>query len=249
MTVVCPHCGCSVRRRPRPRTCINCKRPIALDVPAADEPAIAAAAALAQEFQQPAPAPSRRKWMPRRHAEPYPRSDEDLTKVALPALPTTPPTLARRQNGGFLAQLRRLLSGTATEPEPVGATRRPVSIADGRGFNLSVVGESHCQMPLRRVSNGRRERGEEVVFRAWLVPDAGNPYDVNAVAVLLDDGKRIGHLAREWAEEYRAPLDELYREGLAPHCRAKLIGGCGTKASFGAVLDIRDPKDGLVAPF
>ena len=98
-------------------------------------------------------------------------------------------------------------------------------------------------------SDGRRERGEEVVFRAWLIRDKENPYDPNAVVVLLDDGKRIGHLEREWAVEYQAPLDARWRDGLAPYCRARLVGGCGDKEHFGVLLDVRDPKDGLVAPF
>jgi hypothetical protein len=207
---------------------------------------------LARSFDLPSPVPSRQgKWKTRLHAEPYPRPEEDLTQVVLPPLLGTPPTLSKQQQTDeFISeQLGRLLSGARTEPKPPEPSRRPVSISDGRGFNLGIVGESHCQLVLRRVSDGRRERGEEVVFRAWLVPDLGNRYDPKAVVVLLDDGKRIGHLGREWAEEYQAPLDVLYREGLAPYCRAKLIGGCGDKASFGVLLDVRDPKDGLVAPF
>jgi hypothetical protein len=44
----------------------------------------------------------------------------------------------------------------------------------------------------------RRERGEDVVFRAWLLADANNPCDSNAVAIVLNDGKQAGHLAADW---------------------------------------------------
>jgi hypothetical protein len=82
-----------------------------------------------------------------------------------------------------------------------------------------------------------------------LLPDSNNPYDSNAVAIVTDDGKRVGHLPREWAKEYRAPLADLQLQDLAPYCVATVIGGYAHKKHFGVLLDIRDPKDRLLAAF
>jgi HIRAN domain len=171
--------------------------------------------------------------------------------VALPPLPMAPPEIPTVHHQGFFASIAAMFRGSSGEPHGGApySERRAVSISDGRGFNLSVIGESHHQMALRRVSNGRRERGEDLVFRAWLLPDIGNPYDSKAVVVLLDDGKAIGHLPREWASEYHVPLIELRNQGYAPWCRATLIGGYREKKSFGVLLDVRDPHDGLLMPF
>jgi hypothetical protein len=130
-----------------------------------------------------------------------------------------------------------------------GDARRPLDISDGRGFNVAVVGESHYQLPLRRIADGKTGPGVDVVFRAWLLPDPGNPYDRNAVAILTDDGMRVGHLSREHAKEYHAPLAALEAEGHAPYCVATVIGGYAHKAHFGVLLDVRDPRDGLMAAF
>ena len=236
MALVCPHCGCKLRGQPS--TCKFCGQ-------STTATPVAPTVVVAPVIKPPPRRPSR-AWR-RPHAERVPRlSDAELSRVQLPSLPATAPTLGARGKSGFGAFFRRLIGASN---ETTRAPRRPVGISDGRTFNLSVVGESNYQMSLRRVSNGRRERGEEVVFRVWLVPDVGNPYDANAVAVLLDDGKQVGHLAREWATEFAAPLRELYDDGLAPYCRAKLTGGYAEKAHFGVVLDVRDPREGLIAPF
>jgi hypothetical protein len=73
--------------------------------------------------------------------------------------------------------------------------KRPLDISTHTGgFDLAVVGESHYQMTLRRLAGYRRQRRQEVVFRAWLLPDTQNPYDGNAVVVVLDDGQSLGTL-------------------------------------------------------
>lgn len=60
---------------------------------------------------------------------------------------------------------------------------------------------------------------------------------------------RVGHLPREYAKEYQAPLAELQHQGHAPYCVATVIGGYAHKTHFGVLLDLRDPRDGLIAPF
>jgi HIRAN domain-containing protein len=146
-----------------------------------------------------------------------------------------------------MSLLARVLGRSAERPEVT--TRRPVDVSDGRGFNLEVVGESHHQLTLRRIADGRTGPGIDVLFRAWLLPDSNNPYDSNAVAIVTDDGMRVGHLPREWAQEYHGPLADMQSQDFAPYCVATVIGGYGHKKHFGVLLDIRDPKDGLVAAF
>lgn len=45
-----------------------------------------------------------------------------------------------------------------------------------------------------------------------LVPDPGNPYDANAVAVFMDD-HHVGYLPREHAAAYRPPLRRAQEHG------------------------------------
>jgi HIRAN domain len=128
--------------------------------------------------------------------------------------------------------------------------KRPLDISTHTGgFDLAVVGESHYQMTLRRLAGYRRQRRQEVVFRAWLLPDTQNPYDGNAVVVVLDDGQQLGHLDRDYAAEFQPALLQLDAEGFVCHCRAKLIGGYGDKPSIGVLLDVRDPRQDLRVPF
>jgi tetratricopeptide (TPR) repeat protein len=165
------------------------------------------------------------------------------TTADLPPLPTLPPSLGRRSRG----LLARLFGRADTTPR---AEKRALDISTGTGgYDLAVVGESQYQMTLRRLAGNRRERREEVLLRAWLLPEPHNPYDRNAVAVVLDDGQCVGYLAREFAGEFQPALLELEAEGFACYCRAKLVGGYGDKRSLGVVLDVRDPRDGLRAPF
>jgi hypothetical protein len=175
------------------------------------------------------------------------KSTPSLTTRSLPPLPDVPPSLTRSGRGSFLSFLAGLF-GRSAEPPDV-EKRRPIDISDGRGFNLAVVGESHHQLTLRRIADGKNGPGVDVLFRAWLLPEPGNPYDANAVAIVTDDAKRVGYLAREWAKEYHSPLADLQSEDYAPYCVATVIGGYGHKKSHGVLLDIRDPKDGLLAAF
>jgi hypothetical protein len=58
-----------------------------------------------------------------------------------------------------------------------------VTIQTGHSGYMSVVGESHYQPALRALA-ARRAPGN--VFTARLVPEPDNPYDSNAVAVVMD---------------------------------------------------------------
>jgi hypothetical protein len=114
------------------------------------------------------------------------------------------------------------------------------------GF-VAVVGESHCQDALRatrEVCDGEFEG--RPAFTAALVPEPGNPYDENAIAVWGPRG-RLGYLSRESALEYRDVFDEIRRRGEdGGACAAHLTGGQGGK-SYGVVLRVSYPDDCLTS--
>jgi HIRAN domain len=71
--------------------------------------------------------------------------------------------------------------------------------------DLEVVGESHYQDALWRVTRGRTVERVRVEVQAVLLAEPDNPYDPNAIAVLMDGGK-VGYLCRDDAEAYRPGL-------------------------------------------
>jgi hypothetical protein len=123
--------------------------------------------------------------------------------------------------------------------EPAGSlTELPA--CDG-GFGVAIVGESYAQSALKALAGPRRQRGEDVVFTAVLVPDPDNPHDSNAVRVNIHNGAHVGYLSREDAVSYRASIEILIARHDVGLCRAKLIGGILDKPSIGVVLDLADP--------
>ncbi|MGZ8721372.1 MAG: DUF2510 domain-containing protein [Aeromicrobium sp.] len=81
---------------------------------------------------------------------------------------------------------------------------------------LDVVGESRHSDSFARIFEGiaiGHPDGVELFKPAILVPDADNPYDPSAVAVLVD-GLEVGFLQRERAAKLRPELDALASDGL-----------------------------------
>ncbi|MBK9263075.1 MAG: hypothetical protein IPM54_25135 [Polyangiaceae bacterium] len=57
-----------------------------------------------------------------------------------------------------------------------------------------VVGESHYQPQLHRVTGGKAcTKDAPILTGAWLIPEFDNPHDDYAVSVWIGDGK-VGHL-------------------------------------------------------
>lgn len=106
-------------------------------------------------------------------------------------------------------------------------------------FHQAIVGEASYQAELRRIADGRTERGEHVEFRAVLVPEPENKYDENAVAVYAEAGGVIGYLDRELAAERQEDIIAHVRDKKShPCCMAVMRGGRGEKRSIGVWLDI-----------
>jgi len=112
-------------------------------------------------------------------------------------------------------------------------TLRTSAAAD---YPIEVVGESHYQDALATIAGGRDEEGVELEMPAELVPEADNPFDDNAVAVMIR-GRKVGHLARDEAKVYRKKIG---RKPLA--CAALITGGWdrgeGDRGHFGVRLRI-----------
>lgn len=116
----------------------------------------------------------------------------------------------------------------AASPRGDGAGYTPPSDAD---YHQEIVGESHYQAAIKAA---RKRYGERCP--ASMVFEDDNPYDKQAVAILID-GQKIGHLSRDDAREYR----KLFaKEGIDPSrvaCHARIFGG-GDR-SYGVWLDVR----------
>lgn len=94
-------------------------------------------------------------------------------------------------------------------------------------FAYPVVGLSHYDGRLSVLAANPIGDSAHVMYVASLVPEADNPYDANAIAVLVR-GKKVGHLPADIAPLYRAALD---RHGLGLQvvdCRCAITGGLRT---------------------
>ena len=110
---------------------------------------------------------------------------------------------------------------------------------------VSVVGESHYQPALQRITGGRDCQGDfsnAVAVSAVLVPEPINPHDPNAVRVDIDR-MTVGYLAREDAADYQPPLRDLQSRGALGWCPAFVMGG-GNRL-YGVFLRL-GPPDHLV---
>jgi hypothetical protein len=99
------------------------------------------------------------------------------------------------------------------------------------------VGEASYQPALRRISGGRRERGEDVEFDVLVHREPENPYDPNAVCVTVNGVGTVGYFRRDEAARAQRALANLEAEGQLLACPAFLIGGEGRKY-LGVLLDL-----------
>src|SRR3954447_18622508 len=127
--------------------------------------------------------------------------------------------------------LRRMIGGEKTPawPQPGPISDWPANTASFKGkldaimFDpvpkmVDVVGEGSYQGSLERVGGGRTVDGARIRDHvALLLPEPSNPYDPNAVRVLLtgsqSDSAMIGYLSRENAVAYRPVIDRLAAQG------------------------------------
>lgn len=93
----------------------------------------------------------------------------------------------------------------------------------GGDISLSVVGESHYQLNLRRLAHDPHER-VRIDIRAVLVAESENHYDPEAISVWIES-LQVGHLSRDDAHTYRPgllALEQAHSEGIA--LRGDIVG-------------------------
>ncbi len=102
---------------------------------------------------------------------------------------------------------------------------------------LSVVGESHYQEALKRISGAPAtgEHGYECVALLVLEPD--NPHDPKAVMVQVD-GECVGYLSRHNAQRFGPRVSKMVKAGEPPICMA-FIGRGPDHPNLGISLHIR----------
>lgn len=135
---------------------------------------------------------------------------------------------------GFLSRLFR---------QPTKATDQYIEL-DGSGtFSTQVVGESHYQENLEKISGGRTEDGVELTTTAELIHADDNPYDKEAIRVQIS-GMPVGHLSRSDARRFRDRMRSDGYAGVIAKCAAKIRGGWDREGNdighFGVVLDLPD---------
>lgn len=115
-----------------------------------------------------------------------------------------------------------------TLPEP---TRRTSTSQDsGRwwqpndDYDFEIVGESNYQIALGVIAGPKTDRGVSVQVAAALVPEPDNRHDPFAVRVQVN-GRRVGYIASDEAEEYHDYLDDADLDGQIVWCWAQIDGG------------------------
>jgi len=114
--------------------------------------------------------------------------------------------------------------------------REKVTCLAGR-YCFGIVGEASYQPALRRISGGRRERGDDVEFEVLVQREPDNPHDSNAVCVTVNGVGTVGYFRRDEAARAQRALAKLEAEGRLLVCPAFLIGGEGRKY-IGVLLDL-----------
>ncbi len=118
------------------------------------------------------------------------------------------------------------------------------------GRDTEVAGESFYLEGLEGLA-----RDGPMVRRAVLVPDLNNPYDRNAVCIVIDS-VHVGHLDRGTAIEFRAVAERIRKLGCEVRCAARIVEGGRLDAPrlegrsgpiFSIVLDLGTPDECLSA--
>lgn len=124
----------------------------------------------------------------------------------------------------------------AVDPSGMPPPRKKLTCEAGE-YCFGIVGEASYQPALRRISGGRRERGEEVEFEVLVQREPDNSNDANAVCVTVNGVGTVGYFRRDEAARAQRALAKLEADGQLLVCTALLIGGEGRKY-LGVLLDL-----------
>lgn len=142
---------------------------------------------------------------------------------------------------GLLDRLRGISPHGSGAPSSGGPTP---TVLGGRE-TLEVVGESYYQECLWRIVGGFRTERVRQDVQAVIVPEPTNPFDSNAIQVMID-GALVGYLGREDAAVYRTGLKVLMDRYGGPIALMGCVVGGGRRPDgpgmLGVFLD-HDPSD------
>ncbi|MGV3720615.1 MAG: HIRAN domain-containing protein [Actinomycetota bacterium] len=138
-------------------------------------------------------------------------------------------------------------SAVAAAPAPRAG---PVRLSGSGDFAQEVVGESFNQDALDAICGGKCEDGHDLEVAATLQPEPSNPYDKNAVAVLVR-GRKVAHLSRDDAVDFHREMRRLGAAGQSATCAARINGGwrrerkngSTQEGHYGVALDLEWPLE------
>ena len=105
------------------------------------------------------------------------------------------------------------------------------------GIRVDVVGETFYR---RKIQQAIRLLGATENVYASLLPEPDNPYDPNAVKVLIA-GQHVGHLSRDVAIVFGPVARRITELGCDAQCVAMITGG----GMPSVVLDLGTPEECL----
>jgi hypothetical protein len=142
------------------------------------------------------------------------------------------------------------------EESPIAAPEREpeasatVLLLGDEQFAFQIVGESHYQEWLETIAGPKCEEGCEKEVAVELRAEPRNPFDANAIQVLILDGV-VGYIPRPAA----AVLAPMLSEMGAPPAKAAALGVIaggwlrpGSEGSYGVRLDLRWPPQAGARP-
>lgn len=125
--------------------------------------------------------------------------------------------------------------GAVRSGEPLGHIKGPGE------FRFDIVGESHYQDALDAVAGPKDEDSKSHPCLAVLILEDDNPYDDKAVSVEIK-GRKVGHLDRRAARQYRNEIASKGAAGLTLSVDALVVGGWdrgdGDEGRYGVKLDL-----------
>lgn len=116
-----------------------------------------------------------------------------------------------------------------------------VFIEGDRRFDIKVIGASNYQDYLGFLSRSYSKRGCDRELIAKLHYENGNPYDCNAIRVVVS-GRTVGYLSPEDSKRYRKKIERADVDGIIVSCKAIIVGGerigLFKKSEFSLHLDL-----------
>lgn len=109
-----------------------------------------------------------------------------------------------------------------------------------------VVGESKYHTAIAKIAGNAKGTHANKTCIAFLVPEKGNPYDKNAVMVMIE-GVQVGYLSRTDAADFRERLKAEGIAGATTSCEAHIgwggEGRDGKKLSYSVTLRVASYSD------